>query len=98
VTQYDADENAFYFGDFVKVSGNTTVRLYFQDINIIEDTRSKLVELGCEAEIFLARKILAVNVPSNIEYGPIKFFLDEGEQQRKWTYEESCLAHDLADL
>jgi hypothetical protein len=96
--EYDADEKAFYFDDFVKVSGNTTVRLYFQDINIIEDTRSKLVELGCEGEIFLARKILAVNVPYNIEYKPIKKFLDEGEQQGKWTYEESCLAHNPADL
>src|SRR4051794_26711825 len=59
--EYDANENAFYFDDFVKVSGNTTVRLYFEDQSIIEDTRSKLVELGCEGEIFLARKMLAVN-------------------------------------
>ncbi len=36
--EYDADENVYYFDDFVKVSGNTTVRLYFQDISIIEDT------------------------------------------------------------
>jgi hypothetical protein len=96
--EYDSDENAYYFDDFVKVSGNTTVRLYFQDVSIIEDTRSKLVVLGCESEIFLARKILAVNVPHDIKYKPIKNFLDEGERETKWIYEESCLAHDPADL
>jgi len=93
--EYDADENAFYFDDFVKVSGNTTVRLYFEDKDIIEETRRQLIEMGCEGEIFLARKILAVNVPSNIDYRPIKKFLDEGEREGKWTYEESCLAHNL---
>jgi hypothetical protein len=96
--EYDADEKAFYFDDFVKASGNTTVRLYFQDISIIEDARSKLVELGCEGEIFLTRKMLAVNVPYDKEYRPIKKLLDEGEQQGKWTYEESCLAHNPSGL
>ena len=95
--EYDEDEKAFYFDDFVKVSGNTTVRLYFKNENIIEGVRKRLNELGCEGEIFLARKVLAVNVPSNIDYKPIKKFLDEGEQQGMWTYEESCLAHNLGD-
>jgi hypothetical protein len=93
--EYDADDKAFYFDDFVSVSGNTTVRLYFDDANSIEDVRRKLNEQGCDGEIFLARKILAVNVPSKIDYRPIKKFLDEGEQQGLWTYEESCLAHNL---
>jgi hypothetical protein len=96
--KYDADEKAFYFDDFVKVSGNTTVRLYFQDVSIIEDTRSMLIAFGCEGEIFLTRKILAVNIPHNVKYKPIKKFLDQGEEEGKWAYEESCLAHDPADL
>lgn len=54
--EYDAEEDAFCFDDFVKVSGNTTVRLYLKDINIIEATRSKLVELGCEGKIFWLEK------------------------------------------
>jgi hypothetical protein len=93
--EYDADEKAFYFDDFVSVSGNTTVRLYFKDETLIENVRRELIGLGCEAEIFLARKILSVNVPYNVNYKPIKEYLDKGEQQGKWQYEESCLAHDI---
>ncbi|MBG9376087.1 DUF4265 domain-containing protein [Panacibacter sp. DH6] len=93
--EYDLEEGVYYFDDFVSVSGNSTVRLYFfKDVILIEDVRKYLNSLGCEGEIFLARKILAINVPSNIDYRVIKQYLDEGELQGKWQYEESCLAHE----
>jgi hypothetical protein len=72
--------------------------LYFKDQNIIEDKRLGLVELGSEGEIFVAREMLAVNAPYKVEYRPVKRFLDEGKKQGKWTYEESCLAHNPDDL
>ncbi len=93
--EYDKDEKAFYFDDFVSVSGNTTVRLYFEIENWIEEAREKLKDFGCDTEVFLSRKILAVNVPHDVDYKPIKEYLDEGEQKGKWSYEESCLAHDI---
>ena len=92
--EYDTAENAYYFDDFVAVSGNTTVRIYFEDEHIIEDIRHELNDFGCSGEIFLSRKILAVNVPSSVDYFPIKKYLDNGEQKAKWKYEESCLAHE----
>lgn len=92
--EYDASENAFYFDDFITVSGNTTVRLYFDDESLIEDVRKELNNFGCESEGFLQRKIVAVNVPQNIDYRPVKQYLDSGEQKKIWTYEESCLAHE----
>ena len=91
--EYDKDDKAYYFDDFVAVSGNTTVRLYFEDDSSIESVRKELSDLGCESEVLLQKKILAVNVPSSIEYKPIKEFLEMGEQKHKWEYEESCLAH-----
>ncbi len=95
--EFDADENAYYFDDFISVSGNTTVRLYFNNEALIERTKKQLVNFGCEAEIFLARKILAVHIPYNVDYKPIKRYLDDGERGGKWEYEESCLAHDVAE-
>ena len=93
--EYDADEGAYYFDDFVSVSGNTTVRLFFDDEGIIEKIREHLNDLGCESEAFLSRKIVAVNIPSIIDYTDIKNYFDEGERQNKWQYEESCLAHQI---
>jgi hypothetical protein len=92
--EYDTDDKVYYFDDFVSVSGNTTVRLYFEDATHIEQTRERLNTMGCEGEIFLARKILAVNVPRDVDYLPIKAYLDEGENNHLWQYEESCLAHE----
>ncbi|MDB5276258.1 MAG: hypothetical protein JWR61_1213 [Ferruginibacter sp.] len=92
--EFDTAENAYYFDDFVAVSGNTTLRIYFKNEQIIEDVRHQLNNFGCSAEIFLARKILSVNVPGTVDYAPVKQYLDEGEQKEKWQYEESCLAHE----
>jgi hypothetical protein len=85
--EYDSDENAFYFDDFVSVSGNSTIRLYFKDEAPIASVRAELKEYGCESEAFLARKIVAVNVPKEVSYRPIKEYLDAGEQSNRWEYE-----------
>lgn len=91
--EYDEDEGVYYFDDFLATSGNSTIRLYFEDGELIEATREALEKLGCESEIFLARKIVAVNVPKLVNYRPVKKYLDDGESQSKWQYEESCLSH-----
>jgi hypothetical protein len=91
--EYDEDDKAYYFDDFVAVSGNSTIRIYFDDENIIEEIREYLKELNCESEAFLSRKLVAVNIPKQIDYKPIKEYLEKGEVNRLWTYEESCLVH-----
>jgi hypothetical protein len=93
--EYDNEEDAYYFDDFISVSGNTTVRLYFNDEKMIERTRKKLNNYNCASEVFLDRKIVAVNIPKYVEYSPIKEFFDKGEIQNIWVYEESCLSHEL---
>jgi hypothetical protein len=91
--EYDVDDSAYYFDDFVAVSGNSTIRIYYENENIVPETRNLLKRLGCDSEAFLSRNIIAVNVPKKTDYRPIKKYLDEGEKNRMWTYEESCLSH-----
>jgi len=91
--EYDDDDKGYYFDEFVEVSGNSTLRLFFQDEGIIPGVRKQLEEFGCESEAFLSRKLIAVNVPKAIDYRPVKEYLENGEQGGLWTYEESCLAH-----
>lgn len=93
--EYDPEDGGYYFDDFVAVSGNTTLRIYFNDVVLIEETRNQLGLFGCESEVFLSRKIMGVNVPSTVTYKPIKNFLSKGEILGKWSYEESCLAHEI---
>jgi hypothetical protein len=92
--EYDPNDKIFYFDDFVAVSGNTTVRMYFENTDLIEPVRTELNVLGCESEVLLQRKVVAVNIPREADYKLIRKFLDEGEEEKKWIYEESCLAHE----
>ena len=91
--ELDEEEDRYYFEDFVAVSGNSTVQMHVHDEKIISKTRDDLSILGCETEAFLDRKIVAINVPKEISYHPVKVYLDKGEAANNWTYKESCLAH-----
>lgn len=91
--EYDKDDKVYYFDDFIDVSGNSTIRIYFEDESIIKEVREQLKKFGCESEAFLTRKLVAVNVPKAVNYKPIKEYLEKGEKSALWTYEESCLAH-----
>ena len=94
--EYDKEDGVYYFEDFEAESGNTTLRIRFEDVGEIENIRQLLNDnYGCETEVLLQRKLVAVNVPKDIQYRPIKDFLDNGEKEGKWAYEESCLAHTL---
>ncbi|MDQ0065121.1 DUF4265 domain-containing protein [Chryseobacterium lathyri] len=95
----DEDDGLYYFEDFVANSGNTTVRIFiYNDYeNKIEEVRSWLKERGCNSEVLLERNIIAVNIPEDVTYAPIKKYLDEGEGNI-WTYEESCLEHEYYSL
>lgn len=93
--EFDDDDRQYYFEDFIASSGNSTVRLYvYEDqTNKIDEIRGWLQEKQCGTEVFLDRNIIAVNVPKDVFYQPIKKYLDQGEGNC-WTYEESCLEHD----
>jgi len=91
--EYDKLEAAYYFEDFISISGNTTLRIYFHEVELIEKTRRHLNSLGCESEVFLGKNFIAVNVPKDTGYKFVKEYLDKGEAEGNWTYEESCLAH-----
>lgn len=93
--EFDKDDEQYYFEDFVSNSGNTTVRLfvYENQSDKLEEIKKWLHENGCSTELFLERNIIAVNIPKDISYAPIKKYLDNGED-RIWTYEESCLEHE----
>jgi hypothetical protein len=92
--EFDDDENIYYFEDFVASSGNTTVRIFSYKSELMDSIRDKLSNMGCESEVLSARNIIAVNIPKEVNYSPIRAFLENGEQREDWTYEESCLEHE----
>jgi hypothetical protein len=91
--ELDEEDNQYYFDDFVATSGNSTVRIYFYNDNDIENVRKWLIDKECESEVLQARSIVAINIPKKVNYSLIRDYLEKGEEEKKWTYEESCLEH-----
>lgn len=84
-----------YVTDLIEESGHSTIRIIFYADDVIESTIQKLNEFGCSYEGSNIAKLISVDVPAAVDYKPIKAFLNEGEESELWSYEESCLVHEI---
>jgi len=80
--------------EIVEESGHSTIRIYFhKHFNKIALVRKKLEKMGCDSEISNNPRIVAVDIPKNVDYCKIQEYLQKGENESHWEYEEGCLAH-----
>ena len=90
---FDEEEKRYYFDDFIENSGKSTIRVYILDKSKREELEKYILENNCEYEGFEQRNIIAINVLKEVDYKPLKNYLDIGESRQFWSYEESCLEH-----
>lgn len=92
---YNEEDNWYHFREVITYSGNTTLRIFFFNEADFIPVQQALGDLyNCETEGFQDRNILAVNIPAAIDYTPVREYLMQGEESKRWTFEESCLLHD----
>lgn len=48
--------------------------------------------MGCDSEISDQPRLVAVDISPSVLYKEIKGYLDEGEVNGKWDYQEACLS------
>lgn len=84
-------DNCLYMSKLLKRSMHSTVRLWFANEQEIQSTREDLQSMGCSSEISDQPRLIAVDIPPAISYEEIRAYLDEGESNGKWDYEEACL-------
>jgi len=82
-----------YVNGLIEESGNSTIRIYFSDEKLVLPVREELMVMGCSSELSNIPKLVAVDIPQEINYLKIKEYLDKGESEGKWEYEEACMAH-----
>ena len=87
------DEGWLRFEALVVPSGHSTVRLWFARACDVLGVRNALRELGCGSELDLDR-LVAVDIPAEVDYARIRRFLDEKEKEGVLEYEEGCIAHN----
>lgn len=93
IVSVEEREGDLYVTSLIHESGHSTIRILFENEDILKHTREYLDSKGCASEISNVKLLIAVDIPPNINYSELKIFLDMGEKDKKWTYEEACIAH-----
>jgi predicted HAD superfamily hydrolase len=70
--------------DLLHTSENSTIRILFTDTSFVATIREILLsKYGCESELSNLPQLLAVNIPKEVAYQPIK---------GQWEYQEASLS------
>lgn len=80
-----------YVDELLKPSGHSTVRLWFSDEKVVQSVRIEFASMGCSSEISDHPRLVAIDIPPDVEYKKIKAYLDAGKADEKWDYQEACL-------
>lgn len=93
IVHAELENNRLVVKGLVEESGNSTLQVFCYKEEDVEKVRKRLKDFGCASELSHLSKYFSVDVPSNIDFNPIKEYLTELEQQEVLGYSEACLAH-----
>ncbi len=87
------EDDEYHFNQLIKESKHTTIRVIIFDPNVVQEVRDKLTTLGCSSELSHISKFIAVDIPANVDINIVTKYLDEGENNDDWEYEEGAFRH-----
>jgi hypothetical protein len=88
----DDEGGVHYFEDILEKSGRSTIRIIFFRESVIDDTLNYCIALGAIPNTLRKAKILvALDVPADVDYEPLRLYLEDGQNNGFWEYEEACL-------
>jgi hypothetical protein len=87
-----AEQQELRFREVVRPSGHSTLRIIIYDEKDVPSVRALLEKQGCAIEQSHIPGLISVDVPPSVSLAVLRSFLDEGEAQERWGYEEACLA------
>lgn len=88
------EHGALRHAELVRPSGHSTIQLWFARPEDVEPIRETLRQRGCASELSELPRLVAVDVPPEVPYPPLKAFLDEEERNGRFEYQEACLGFD----
>jgi hypothetical protein len=87
-------KGGYWFDGLVHRSGNSLVRVSFEDRSVAETLAGRLEALGCAVERIAAYNIFAVSVPAAVALHEVRTVLGEALSTGDIDYEEALLRHD----
>ncbi len=95
IISVEDEDGELFFDDIIKESGNSTLQIIIYNENDIVEIIKKIENFHCGWEGSYRKGYISVNVPKEINYLPIKTFLDNESHVKKLDYKEACLAHNI---
>lgn len=89
VVEVKNDNGELVVEKLIEPSGNSTIRILFDDEHELDRIREELIVLDCDCEISRRSKLLAVNIPKAVSYKNIINYLESIDNLQ---YEESCIS------
>jgi len=90
--EYDPAEEMLTYRHTVEYSGNSVVLVVLMDkVTDVELTRGEFKKLGCESES-TGTRYFAMEIPSELDYTPIKKVLTDYFKKGILDYSEPCLS------
>jgi hypothetical protein len=87
-------DGVLYFHKIIESSGRSVIQMLVFKERQIKAIGNELEQFGCMWQRGDDKHIIAFDVPKHVSYGPIKDWLDKGEQEQRWGYREACLSHE----
>ncbi|MEJ2682520.1 MAG: DUF4265 domain-containing protein [Gammaproteobacteria bacterium] len=84
-------DGCLYVDELLEPSGHSTVRIWFANEGEVQPVRDALKSMGCDTELSDQSRLVAVDIPSSVQYENIRAYLDAGEADGRWDYQEACL-------
>lgn len=93
IVSADFENNELCFRGLSKASKHSTIRVIIYEESTTLRLRDQLEKLGCSSELSHVPNFIAVDIPPEVNFAKVRIFLDEGESNELWEYEESALRH-----
>jgi len=88
----DSEGGMLAFKKVMEASGNSTIHIVrMEESTAIETLLKSVLDLGCNFE-GVNENYLALDIPSDVNYGPVRNILDQLEQEDLIGFAESCLS------
>lgn len=84
-------DGVLWYSKLIRPSKHSTIQVLLASEKDIDLVRGELQRMGCASEVSDIRRLVAVNVPPSVSYETVKAFLDRGEHEGIFEYQEACL-------
>jgi hypothetical protein len=85
------ESGALWYSELLRPGGHSTIHLWFSRERDVESVREALRQMGCASEVSELPRLVAVDVPPDVPYEQVKAFLEKGECEGRFEYQEACL-------